>query len=241
MEKINIFLSNGNGHGYGYGYGSGYGSGNGNGYGYGYGYGYGSGSDSGYGYGCGCGSGSSYGSGSGSGYGCGYGSGSGYGYGHGSGYGIKKINGETIYNIDDVPTIIRQINGNIAKGAILRDDLTLQPCFIAKNGNYFAHGKTLRKAVEALQEKMLSDMEEDERIDIFIEEHPSIDGIHKNSDFFEWHNKLTGSCLMGREEFITRKEIDLSGEMSVKHFIELTKDEYGGEIIKELEKRYGDN
>ena len=223
MEKINIFLGSGNGNGSGNG--DGYGSGNGYGYGNGYGDGNGSGNGSGNGYDSGNGNGN----------------GSGYGNGYGYGSGIKKINGETVYNIDDVPTIIRQINGNIAKGAMLRDDLTLRPCFIAKNGGYFAHGKTLREAVEALQEKMFDYMDEDERIDIFIEEHPSIDGIHKNSDFFEWHNKLTGSCLMGREEFITRKEIDLSGEMSVKSFIKLAKDEYGGEIIKELEKRYGDN
>ena len=228
MEKIDAFLSNGYGYGYGngngYGNGSGYGNSNGNGYGYGYGSGYGNSNGNGYGYGYG------YGNGNGNGYG--------YGYGRGNGYGIKSINGEKVYLIDGVPTIIRRIHGNIARGAILNDDFTQTLCFVVKNGSYFAHGKTLRDAMSALREKLFEDMSEDERIDAFAAEFPKFENSYCAKDFFDWHGRLTGSCLMGREDFIKRNGISLSDEMTVKRFTELTKDAYGGDVIKRLEERY---
>lgn len=60
------------------------------------------------------------------------GSGSGYGYGDG----IKTFNGDKVYIIDDIPTIIKHIHDNVAKGYILNDDFTLTKTFVAKeNGN----------------------------------------------------------------------------------------------------------
>ena len=145
-EKIKAFLtiSRGYGYGYGYGSGSGYGYGDGHGSGSGYGHGNGDGDGDGYGYGSGYGDGSGYGSGYG--YGDGHGNGDGSGYGYGYGYGILNYNGHKVYMIDSVPTLIYSVHSNYAKGAILKDDLTLQPCFIAKVGNSFAHAETLKKA-----------------------------------------------------------------------------------------------
>lgn len=138
-DKVKAFLSvsdgsgdgsgNGSGYGYGSGYGDGYGydSGNGDGDGDGYGSGYGSGS--------GYGDGSGYGSGNGSGYGDGYGNGD--GSGNGSGYGIKSFNGEKVYRIDGVNTIIHSVRGNTAHGEIVNDDLTLTQCYIVKQDGFF--------------------------------------------------------------------------------------------------------
>ena len=127
---------------------SGYGSGDG--YGYGDGDGYGSGDGSGSGTSDGSGDGYCFGYGYGYGYGDGYGSGhgDGYGSGHGDGYGIKNINGESVYRIDGVNTLVRSVRGNTAHGAIVNSDLTLTPCYIVKQDNVFAHGETLRKAME---------------------------------------------------------------------------------------------
>ena len=121
----------------------------------------------------------SYGSGSGDGYGSGYGDGYGYGsgsgsgsgdgYGDGSGYGIKSVNGNTIYIVDNIPTIITNVKGNIAKGFILGSDLSLTPCFIVKGNDQFSHGNTLHEAFESLQEKLYDDSTEEERIDKFKE------------------------------------------------------------------------
>ena len=86
----------------------------------------------------------------------GYGSCHGYGLGESTGYGdgfgrwIVSFCGQKVYRIDDVPTLIDHIHGNIAKGRILRDDLTTEDCYIVKQGSLFAHGETLRKAMDEL-------------------------------------------------------------------------------------------
>ena len=175
---------------------------------------------------------------SGSGYGYGYGSGSDYGYGSGSGYGdgdgLKSINGKKIYMVDDIATTVSHIHRNTAKGTIVNSDLTETPCYIVKEGRYFAHGKTLAEANAALQDKFFDEMPAEERIAAFWACHKK--GVkYPTKDFFEWHHKLTGSCLMGRKQFAKDHGVDLDGEMTVEEFIALTKNAFGGEIIRQLE------
>ena len=218
-DKIKQFLSISSG----YGYGSGYGSGSGYGYGSGYGSSYGSGS----GYG--------YGDGSGYGYGDGYGSGYGYGSGDGSGDGVKKFNGDTVYIIDSLQTIIKSVHDNYAKGLILNSDLTLTPCFIAKEGNFFAHGKTLKEAMQDAHGKYMQSVPVEERIAEFNRKYPDRNKKVDAAELFQWHNILTGSCRMGREQFCKEHGLDYkNGKYTVNEFIELTKDAYGSEIIKQL-------
>ena len=212
-----------------YGYGDGYG------YGYGYGHGYGDGSGDGAGYGSGFGDGSGFGSGDG----YGYGSGDGFGSGDGSGFGIKEVNGDTVYIVDDVPTIIKSVRDNIAQGFILQRDLTLKPCYIVKEQNMFAHGYTLHDAFTALQEKLYDDSTEEERIEAFRKKFPEYDTLYPNRDLFAYHHVLTGSCRMGRESFCKDKGIGLDGSTTVREFIELTKDSYGGDVICKLPEVYG--
>uniref|UniRef100_UPI00359C7C42 hypothetical protein n=1 Tax=Bacteroides caccae TaxID=47678 RepID=UPI00359C7C42 len=192
---------------------------------------------SGYGYGSGYGFGSGFGSGSG--YGYGYGSGSGDGSGDGSGYGsgdgIKSINGNSIYVVDNIPTIITNVKGNIAKGFILQSDLSLTPCFIAKENNQFSHGNTLHEAFESLREKLYDDSTEEERILKFKEHFSDFSKKYSAKDLFIWHHVLTGSCKAGREAFCKDKGIDVDNDrFTVYEFIELTKNSYGGEIIRKL-------
>ncbi|MDD4516584.1 hypothetical protein [Massilibacteroides sp.] len=238
-NKIAEFIAVGSG----YGSGNRYGFGSGDRYGSGSGGGDGSGSGNSYGYGRGSGSGwcdgSGYGGGSGFGSGDRYGDGS--GYGGGSGFGIKTINGLEIFNIDGIQTILTQVHGNMAKGFILRSDLTFEETYIIKQNNLFAHGATLHEAREALDEKLFEEMPEEERIQEFVEAHPDINGIHSNDDFFTWHNKLTGSCEQGRKLFAEEHNIDLiNGSMSVKNFIELTENSYGAEVIKKIKEKLFD-
>ena len=54
-----------------------------------------------------------------------------------------------------------------------------------------------------------------------------------------YHHVLTGSCRMGRELFAKDKGLSLDGKMSIHEFVELTKDAYGGDIIKQLPQAYG--
>lgn len=187
------------------------------------------------------GSGSGYGDGSGYGSGDGSGSGSGDGSGYGSGYGsgVKEINGDLVYIVDDVPTIIKSVRDNIAQGFILQRDLTLTPCYVVKEQNRFAHGDTLHDAFSALQEKLYDDSTEEERIEAFRKNFPEYDTPYPNRDLFAYHHVLTGSCRMGRESFCKDKGIDLDGSTTVREFVELTKDSYGGDVICKLPEVYG--
>lgn len=214
---------------------SGYGSGSGDGDGYGSGYGYGDGYGSGYGDGDGDGDGYGSGDGDGDGSGSGYGSGSGSGDGYGDGYGIKSVNGNTISIVDNIPTIITNVKGNIAKGFILGSDLSLTPCFIVKGNDQFSHGNTLHEAFESLQEKLYDDSTEEERIDKFKEHFSDFSKKYSAKELFIWHHVLTGSCKAGRESFCRDKGIDVDNDkFTVYEFIELTRNSYGGEVIRKL-------
>ena len=219
-----------------------YGRGEGSGYGDGEGNGDSSGSDYGYGGGDGSCSGCSYGDGYGSGYGSGSGSGciDGDGYGYGEGDGIKIYNGQEVYYIDSVPTLIYSVSGNYAKGAILNNDLTLTDCYIAKSGNYFAHGETLRIAYADAQAKVLQNIPIEERIAKVKQDYPDPDKPIEHSTLFSLHSMLTCSCVMGRKEFAKAHDLDpKNGTMTMREFIMLTKDAFGGDVIKQLAEAYG--
>ena len=203
--------------------------------GYGSGDGYGSGSSDGYGDGHG------YGDGSGDGYGPGsdVGDGSGDGYDSDDGDGVKLHNGQKVYMIDNTQTLITAVRGNVAEGFILQSDLQLKPCYIVKENNKFAHGDTLRDAFMSLQEKLYDDSTEEERIEAFKQKFPSYETQYSNEDLFAYHHVLTGSCRMGRELFAKVNGLSLDGKMSIREFVELTKDAYGGDITKQLPQAYG--
>ena len=171
------------------------------------------------------------------GYGSGYGYGDGSGYGDGYGDGLKSFNGMRVYLIDDMQTIITSKYKNIAKGYIVNSDFTLEKCYIAKGNNKFAHGKTIKEATEALQEKILSSLNTEEAIEKFREKFDA-KNKYKGREFYMWHHILTGSCKMGRENFVKNHNIDLDKKYTVKEFIKLTENDFGGEIIKRLKKYY---
>ena len=236
MESIKKFVAvscgSGKGSGSGdcsgdcFGDGSGKGFSSGNGYGSGYGYDFGDG----YGYGYGDG----YGDGSGDCFGDGSGSGSGSGCGNGYGDNIKSFDDKDVFPIDGIQTIITAIFGNVAKGYILENDLTLTPCYVAKSGNTFAHGNTLKEAIDALHDKLFDDMPEEDRIAEFFKTHsPGVK--YPAKDLFVWHNRLTGSCEAGRMYFARSHDIDLENDtFTIEEFVSLCKDSYGGETIKKL-------
>ena len=217
-EKLKAFLAVSSGYGDGYGYGDGDG--------YGYGSGYGDGSGSGYGHG------------DGDGYGSGYGHGDGYGYGSGYGDGISRFDGHPVAIVDDTQTVFYSIHGNVAKAAILQEDLTLRPCYIVKGGNCFAHGETLRQAQAALEQKLFANMPIGERIQAFLTIFQP-EQTYSNKLFFDWHNRLTGSCEMGRKAFAQHHNIDVeNGTMTPEQFIALTENAYGCEIIRQLKEMW---
>lgn len=59
------------------------------------------------------------------------------------------------------------------------------------------------------------------------------------SPLFAYHHVLTGSCRMGIELFVNSKGLSLGDKTSVREFVELTMDAYGGYVIRKLPKAYG--
>ena len=185
----------------------------------------------------GSGDGSGYGSGSGSGSGSGDGSGSGYGYGSGSGYGVKEFAGHKVYDIDRVSTLIYAVKGDAARGAVLRRDMTLKDCWIAKRGNFFAHGDTLHEAVEAVEAKWRENRPLDERIAEFVKTHPALD--EEYGDLFDWHHVLTGSCEFGRRQWCEEHGYKPTDSITLRTFLTKTVGNYRGDVIRMVAKEYG--
>ena len=162
-----------------------------------------------------------------------------YGSGYGDGYGdllsIKKVGNDNIYNIDGVPTAIDHIKGNVAQGRILQADMTWKPCYVVRIGNSFAHGETIHDAQRDAMQKHMSNAPEEERLKMFTDKFPTIDTIVTAKELFDWHNILTGSCMMGRKQWCHDKGIDVDTQsFTVKEFVRLTKDSFGGNTIKKL-------
>ena len=219
--------------------GSGYGFSDCSGCGHGCGSGQGYPSKNGSGYGSGCGGGDSCSSGDGAGCNCGRGSDEGYSYDYNSSNdNILILNGNIVDNVDSLPTIIIQVKGNFAKGYIVKDDLTLESCYIAKVGNFFAHGKTLKDAVTDAEKKKGKRMSIEGRIKRFVEIFGSLNSEHTGKEYYDWHHILTNSCQMGRDKFCEAHDIDLSKKYTVKYFLDITKNSYGSNIIKLVKEAY---
>lgn len=80
-------------------------------------------------------------------------------------------------------------------------------------------------------------MDEDEVFEKFMSEFKP-DKKYKGTIFFDWHHYITGSCLMGRESFVKNHGLDLEKEYTVEEFFGLCRNDYGGEVIRRLEKRW---
>lgn len=202
-------------------------------------FGDGSGDGSGKGVGKEYGFGWGIGSGSGAYTGYSYGKDSGSGVGSSVNKGIKELNGDNVYLVDGIQTIVKSVHGNIAQGFILNSSLTLRPCYIVKEQNHFSHGETLHDAFIALQEKLYDDSTEEERIEAFVKKFPDYDTPYSNRDLFTYHHVLTGSCRFGRDSFCKDKGINLDGSTTVREFVSLTKDSYGSGTICKLPQAYG--
>lgn len=147
---------------------------------------------------------------------------------------IKSINGYTIYDIDLIPTIFYNVKGNIAKGAIIRNNTEIINCWIIKDQGYYAHGETLHEAFDSLKAKILNNKPVEERIAEF-KNHFNANDKYPAEEFIKWHHILTMSCKFGRYEFCKHLGIDIENdEFTVKEFIDLTENSFGGDIIKQL-------
>lgn len=147
-----------------------------------------------------------------------------------------SYNGRRVYRVDGIPTVITRVKGDYAKGFTLGKDLRLTPCYVAKIDRMYAHGRSLREAHEEVWRKAYGRKPVEERIKAFIDVHPELDKPY--DDLFEWHGILTGSCLMGREEWCRANGYKPGDSMTVREFIEKVFKDYGGETILMLARDY---
>ena len=85
-----------------------------------------------------------------------------------------------------------------------------------------------------MQNKLFAELSVEERIELFWEEFEQ-SKKYPAKQFYDWHNKLTGSCEMGRNTFVKDNGINLENDSyTVNEFIEMTKSGYGSEIIEML-------
>ena len=121
----------------------------------------------------------------------------------------------------------------------MNKDNTTTDCYIAKVGNFFAHGETLHYAMRSAQAKYDENKPLGERIADFKAKYPDLDTVVDNTELFVAHHTLTGSCLMGRQQFAKENDIDVeNGRMKVREFINLTRNAYGSDAILQLEQAY---
>lgn len=151
---------------------------------------------------------------------------------------IARFNGEPVYYIDGMPTVLRSVHGDIAHGYTIGDDLTTTECYVARGRGYFAHGRTAREAAEGLERKIVGGMDTDAKVEEFVKRF-SADGRYPVRDFYEWHGLLTGSCTFGRDSFAKEHGISMDGEMGTREFLGLTKDAFGGGVIRAVIERMG--
>lgn len=165
-------------------------------------------------------------------------------YGRGEGCGtlfpLTEYNGQKVYMIDGVATLIDSVHQIYAKGKIIRDDMIVVPCYIARVGNSFAHGATLRKAMADARAKDMESKPLKIRIAEFRKTYPDADKKIPASELYGWHHILTGSCEMGRKQFAHAHGIDIDGDsMTVREFVSLTSHAYGSDAIRKLAETYG--
>lgn len=200
-------------------------SGNGSGSGNGDGdrYGYGSGNGDGYGNGDG--------SGSGNGDGNGYGDGSGDGDGDGRGIRIKQFKGKKVYYVDNIPCIFKSVHENYASVEVIDvNSFELTKAFIGKFENCFAHGETIRDAIEDARNKYYQSLDFDEVKEKLLVEFKE-KGKLTVKELYSWHGILTGSCRFGRTQFQTEHNLKDDDLLTLEEFVELTKNAFGGDRI----------
>lgn len=156
---------------------------------------------------------------------------------------ILKYEGKDVHYIDDIPCTVNSVHEDWMSVNVIRtNDYTSYKAFVAKVHGVVSHGETIKEAFQEAHDKYMAELEPEERCAMFIKEFPDMDKKYPSQLFFDWHGTVTGSCKLGRRNFAEMKRINLdTATLTVKEFIDLTINEYGGDIIKLLRGKYENN
>lgn len=149
---------------------------------------------------------------------------------------ILTYNGEPVYVVDGIPCVFKTVHDVWAKVDVInKTDFTTWTAFIGKCKGFFAHGETLRKALQDAKEKYYRNIDfETKKEELKALFSCSADKKLPVSTLYEWHGMLTGSCRFGRDEFMRTHAFKDDDRLTLKEFVNLTAAHFGGEKIKEL-------
>ena len=123
---------------------------------------------------------------------------------------------------DGIFSRIISIKGDVKKVKTDNDDVF----FIISDGEYSAHGKTIKQAREDLAFKIMSrDVSQFENMPTNTKKTPN-----------EWaliYRAITGACQSGTQYFIERQG-KTKAKYTLKEILTITKDQYGSERFKEV-------
>jgi hypothetical protein len=96
--------------------------------------------------------------------------------------------------------------------------------YIAEKDGYFAHGSSMKEAIEDCNFKYLQEhLDKDDLIKQIKE---------KGSVTIQDYRLLTGACQLGVNKFLSEKGIT-GDSLTIDQVIELTKGAYGGNVFRE--------
>ena len=95
---------------------------------------------------------------------------------------------------------------------------------------------TRREELEEKQRIFLSKTE-DEHIEEFVQNNPP-DKMRSVDDWFEEHQKLTGSCWLGGYKWIKDQGLKRYEMYNTLDFLDYVDGVYGGDIIKKVKVHY---
>lgn len=149
---------------------------------------------------------------------------------------VLTYNGEPVYVVDGIPCVFKTVHDVWAKVDVInRKDFTARTAFIGKCKGFFAHGETLRMALQDAKGKYYRSVDfEAKKEELKVLFSRSADNKLPVSTLYEWHGMLTGSCRFGRDEFMRTHALKDDDRLTLNEFVDLTAAHFGGEKIKEL-------
>lgn len=149
---------------------------------------------------------------------------------------VLTYNGEPVYVVDGIPCVFKTVHDVWAKVDVInRKDFTARTAFIGKCKGFFAHGETLRKALQDAKAKYFRNIDfESKKEELKRLFSRSADKKLPVSILYEWHGILTGSCRFGRDEFMRTHALKDDDRLTLNEFVDLTAAHFGGDKIQKL-------
>lgn len=97
--------------------------------------------------------------------------------------------------------------------------------------------KNERSAMLALRKKIFETTTQEERVENFVNTYTP-DELHTADEWIEAHQILTGACYVGSHRFIKKMGIKRYEKFTTLEFLEITKNAYDHDVIKDVLKKY---